>query len=769
MLVSPNMRIMKGIWPILALVCWAPQAAQAQFNYTTTNGAITVTGYTGPGGSVAVPASINNLTVTSIGDEAFAGGVSITNLSVPDSVNNIGQGAFTECGGLASITLGTNVTSVPTTAFSYCTNLSSVTLLGNVTDVGEDAFLDCYKLADFTIPDTVTSIGDFAFDTCTGLTNVIIPGSVTNLGVAAFRLCSSLTAINVAANNPNYASLAGVVFNQSETALVQYPCGRAGPYTIPDAVTNIVDQAFEGSGAITSVTFGSNVVSIGDYAFFGCPSLTNVSLSASVTNLGLDPFADCGNLAAINVATNNTYYTSIGGVVFNLDETVLVDFPGGTTGFYIVPSTVTSIADSAFYACEGVVNVTIPNSVTNIGEAAFDNCGSLTNITIGSGVVSVGSMAFAFDGDLSSVFFAGNAPSGDSTVFFPPSPATVYYLSGASGWSSTFGGVPAKELNPNMVQTTFAATPTAGQAPLTVNFMASSTDNAGNAITSWQWNFGDGSTSTAQNPSHTYTNLGIFAVGFQATNRLANSVPGVGPLSIAVTFAPVSSGIVINGGFETGDFTGWTLAGNAGLVNGVTNSSFTPSGADYVHAGNYGAVLGEYGFAATLSQALSTSAGQRYVLSFWLENPTNLPTEIFKANWNGSTIFALTNPPAFTWSNFTFSVAASNAGTTLQFAAETDQNYFGLDDISVVPVFAAPVVGSVKVSGSNLLLTGNNGVAGTAWYALMSTNLNAPLNLWTQITTNVLGSTGNFTLTIPNAVNSTVSQRYYILRSSSSQ
>ena len=57
---------------LLLLLLALPAVVQAQFTYTTTNGTITITGYTGPGGWVTIPSTINGLPVTSIGDYAFA-------------------------------------------------------------------------------------------------------------------------------------------------------------------------------------------------------------------------------------------------------------------------------------------------------------------------------------------------------------------------------------------------------------------------------------------------------------------------------------------------------------------------------------------------------------------------------------------------------------------------------------------------------------------------------------------------------------------------
>src|SRR5271165_6975882 len=103
------MRLLRFRLTVFAMVLALPAAAQAQYTYTTNSGAVTITGYTGPGGAVTIPASLNGLPVTSIGDEAFYGS-GVTSITIPNSVTNIGGNAFQSCANLTGVTLPTSVT-----------------------------------------------------------------------------------------------------------------------------------------------------------------------------------------------------------------------------------------------------------------------------------------------------------------------------------------------------------------------------------------------------------------------------------------------------------------------------------------------------------------------------------------------------------------------------------------------------------------------------------------------------------------------------------
>jgi hypothetical protein len=274
----------------LALNFVLPAMAQAQFRYTTNSGTITITKYTGSGGDVTIPNTINGLSVTSIGAFAFARHPTITGITIPNSVTNIGDYAFTA--------------------------------------------VDSYSgLTNVTIGNGVTSIGKGAFGFCTCLTSVAIPASVTSIADHTFNGCFSLTGITVDNGNIAYSSLDGVLFNKSQTALIQYPAGKAGNYKIPDGVTNITDLALWNCPKLTCLTIPKGITSIGREAFAACNSLTNVTIPDSVTSIGIAAFDSCQTLAAIYFHGNAPRLERPDMTMFNGAKNPIIYYLPGTTGW----------------------------------------------------------------------------------------------------------------------------------------------------------------------------------------------------------------------------------------------------------------------------------------------------------------------------------------------------------------------------------------------------------------------------------------------------
>jgi hypothetical protein len=297
-----------------------PAVAQAQFKFTTNSGAITITGYTGAGGAVIIPAATNGYPVGSIQYYTFLQS-SLTSVIIPDSITNIGLQAFSDCTYLKNITvdaanpsyssldgvlfdkaqvtllqfpaglggsytLPTSVTTIGQYSFTYSASVTNIILLNSVTNIGQYAFYNCTGLANITLPNTLISIGGFAFGYC-GLTNVIVPNSLSSIGASVFQNCSSLASVTI----PNsVTSIGGDAFAMDSLM---------SAVMIPNSVTNIGNAAFAYCSSLTNITIGNGLISIGNSAFYSCTSLTSVTIPSRVTSIGYNAFGSCASLLAV--------------------------------------------------------------------------------------------------------------------------------------------------------------------------------------------------------------------------------------------------------------------------------------------------------------------------------------------------------------------------------------------------------------------------------------------------------------------------------------
>ena len=282
---------------------------EIEFSWVADERGYRVKSYKGSSAAVAISATVNNRSVTSIGDGAFIGCAGLTSVTIPGSVTSIGEYAFCECIGLTELAIPNSVTSIGEGAFQGCAGLTSVTIGNGVTSIGDWAFGDCTGLVGLTIPNSVTSIGGCAFYGCTGLTSVTIGNGVTSIGDRAFYECTGLTSVTI----PNGVTSVG-------SAVFGY-CTGLTSVTIPDSLTSMDNSAFyecnnltyniydnakylgnaanpyvvlikATSTSITSCTIDANTKVIASLAFQNCSKLTDIAYQGTkaqwnaITKLG---------------------------------------------------------------------------------------------------------------------------------------------------------------------------------------------------------------------------------------------------------------------------------------------------------------------------------------------------------------------------------------------------------------------------------------------------------------------------------------------------
>jgi hypothetical protein len=329
----------------LILVLTGSASARAQFTFTTNNGAITVTRYTGSRAAVVIPGTTNGFPITGIGEGAFLRCSSLTNVLLPDSIVTIGDSAFASCFGLATI----------------------------------------------NFPANLATIGGRAFEGCK-LTKVVIPQSVTNIGYCAFAGCSALEQFTVERLNPCYCDLDGVLFNQNRTTVIQCPPRKSGSYWMTNTVTSIGDFAFSGS-ALQNIDIPAGVTNLGRGAFKNATTLTNIGIPDSITGIGIQALSGCSNLLSLSIPDG---VTSIGWYTF---------FRCSSLTNINIGLSVTRISESAFYGCSSLTHVAIPDSVTNLDLQAFVDCSGLRSVWVGKGVANIGDSAFLGCVNLAGIYF----------------------------------------------------------------------------------------------------------------------------------------------------------------------------------------------------------------------------------------------------------------------------------------------------------------------------------------------------------------------------
>ena len=277
----------------------------------------------------SIPAEIDGVAVTSIGEDAFLSCTSLTGVTIPNSVTRIGDRAFRNCTSLASVTIPNSVTSVGNYAFVYCTSLASIDIPNSVTLIGEGAFYGCTSLTSIDIPNSVTDIGNFAFRGCTSLVSINIPNSVTRIGDVAFSGCTSLTSVDI----KSCIYIGKNVFKS---------CTSLKNVTLPANLSSIGDFSFEGCTSLETINILNKVSSIGNSTFSGCTALTTVYLPTSVKTIGNGAFRYCTSLADVYYAGDAAQWNAIKIEPYNEPLTGATIHYGGTAHTHSYTAAVTA-------------------------------------------------------------------------------------------------------------------------------------------------------------------------------------------------------------------------------------------------------------------------------------------------------------------------------------------------------------------------------------------------------------------------------------------
>ena len=335
--------------------------------------------------------SLTSVTIsaTSIGSSAFSYCSSLTSVTIGESVTSIGEDAFQDCYSLTK----TNYTG---DIAGWC-NIEFGNSDANPIPRSHNFYINDQEIKDLVIPNNVTSIGSYAFYGCSSLTSVTIPNSVTSIGDYAFEGCSSLTSPLYNAHCFAYMPTSYSGAYTIPEGIEQIAGGAFGNCSsltsiiIPNSVTKVGGGIYYGCFLLESIVLSENITSLPHwqekwyyYGFFDqCKSLTSITIPNSVTSIGEDAFQGCSSLTKTNYTGDIAGWCNI---EFGSSDANPIH---QSHNFYIndqeikdlvVPNSVTSIRPRTFSNCSSFTSVTIPNSVTSIGYKAFNGCNKLYHI-----------------------------------------------------------------------------------------------------------------------------------------------------------------------------------------------------------------------------------------------------------------------------------------------------------------------------------------------------------------------------------------------------
>lgn len=240
----------------------------------------------------------------------------------------------------------------------------NVIISKGITEIGKASFNGANKITGVEIPDSVTLISDYAFQYCKSLTKIEIPGTVKKIGNW-------------------WGNVNGQIFNG---------CSNLKEVILEEGIEEISGRAFDSCSKVKEWKLPKSLKRIGPCAFRNI-SVEKFNIPENVESIAAT-FISSSNLSRINVDSNNKYFTSVDGILFDKDSTRLIKYPENRDGnSYEVPNTVKTIDANAFISCKNLQTIVIADSVEKIGDSAFDGS-KLKTINLGGGITNISNKPF---------------------------------------------------------------------------------------------------------------------------------------------------------------------------------------------------------------------------------------------------------------------------------------------------------------------------------------------------------------------------------------
>lgn len=276
-----------------------------------------ITSYTGNGGNVVIPSTIDGKIVYGIGEEAFKNVSSIKSITMPSTLERIEGSAFYGCINLETVNLNKGLNYIGVSAFEGTTSLSSIWLPDSLLEIRSYAFKNT-GLTSVYVPETVRIMGEYVFEECSKLSSVIFMPDIDIVPRATFSKCTALEDVYI---REGVKTIGRSAFNA---------CTSLKEITLPTTTKSINEYAFYGCSSLEKMDMtNTRLINVEFYAFQKCTSLTEVIFPYGFVSFGFDvnpaytgreQFNGCASLEKVvlpSTIDSTTYYSYVSSVLYH--------------------------------------------------------------------------------------------------------------------------------------------------------------------------------------------------------------------------------------------------------------------------------------------------------------------------------------------------------------------------------------------------------------------------------------------------------------------
>ena len=359
--------------------------------------------------------------LTKIGYWALGALYNVKNIEIPASVTEIDKAAFQECISLESIVIPEGIAQISERTFNWCKNLETITIPVTVTSIGFEAFNGCEALTTINYAGTKALWDEIFIDDkneCLSKATINY-GNISEIPTETVEVAVSEAASRIAGlSGRNRVIMTGECSSETVSQIGNALKNSSAQVLLDlsdvSGLTEIPQACFRESNSLVEITLPECVTNINNWTF-AYSNLRAINIPANVEYIANEAFVGCVQLTNIDVAENNSYFSSENGVIYNKEKSVLLSYPSASGRVEFLDSVI-RIGDYAFKNSR-IETLNIPDHITSMGVGAFYNCYSLTSVESFGGVSSIPNLAFYCCTSLESITVPENIISIGSSVF----------------------------------------------------------------------------------------------------------------------------------------------------------------------------------------------------------------------------------------------------------------------------------------------------------------------------------------------------------------